>query len=411
VLRALGPGLIHCRYAPPVESDVTGTFMSLVLDEHREYLSDPNRLDAYSRAIAELVKPGDVVVDLGAGTGIMGLLACRAGAGRVYCIEETSLIGLAREIFQANGFADRVTFIKDLSTHITLPEKADVVVADQIGRFGFEAGVLEFFSDARQRFLNRGGVLVPSRIDLMVAPVEHEELWGQIEFWDQRPAGFDFRPARKIAVNTGYPIKLRPQDLLASPRVIVSLATEECPASISGIETSMEVERAGTLHGIGGWFRAQLSPSFTMSNGPLDAARIGRRNVYFPIDRPVAVEKGDRVRVTMTIQPGDVMVTWKVEVCDPHSTPERKGVARSRFTHSTFQGVLLCEEDLAREQPEFVPTLTPRGEARRSILELCDGRRSLAAIEQEVYRRYPPLFPSLAHAAAFVAEVVTRYSH
>ncbi len=150
--------------------------MSLVLDEHREYLSDANRLDAYGRAIAELVKPGSVVVDLGAGTGIMGLLACRAGAGRVYCIEETSLIGLTREIFRANDFADRVTFIKDLSTYITLPEQADVVIADQIGRFGFEAGVFEYFNDARKRFLKPGGVLLPSRIDLMVAPVEHEEL-------------------------------------------------------------------------------------------------------------------------------------------------------------------------------------------------------------------------------------------
>ena len=385
--------------------------MSLVLDEHREYLSDPNRLDAYQRAIAELVMPGAVVVDLGAGTGIMGLMACRAGASRVYCIEQTSLIGLTREIFRTNGFADRVRFVKDFSMHISLPEHADVVIADQIGQFGFEAGVLEYYNDARKRFLKPGGVLIPSRIDLMVAPVEHEDLWRRIEFWNQSPAGFDFRPARKIAVNTGYPTRLQPQNLLAYPRVIVSLPTEECPASISGIETSMAVERAGTLHGIGGWFSAQLSPRISMSNGPLDAKRIGRRNVYFPIDRPVAVEKGDRVRVVMTIQPGEVMVTWKVEVCDQRSSPESNGAARARFVHSTFQGMILCKEDLMREQPGFVPSLTPRGEARRSILELCDGSRSLAEIEQEVYSRHPQLFPSPAQAAAFVAEVVTRYSH
>lgn len=385
--------------------------MSLVVDEHREYLSDRNRLDAYAGAIAELVKPGSVVVDLGAGTGIMGLLACRAGARRVYCIEATALIGLTREIFRANGFADRVSFIKHESMYIALPEKADVVVADQIGRFGFEAGMLEFFSDARKRFLQPEGVLLPSRIDLVVAPIEHEELWRQIEFWNQRPAGLDFRPARKIAVNTGYPTTLQPQHLLASPRVIVSLATDECPASISGIEASMEVERTGILHGIGGWFCAQLSPHVAMSNGPLESKRIGRRNVCFPIDGPVAVEKGQRVRVTMTIQPGAGMVTWKVEVRDPRYPPEDKAALRARFTHSTFQGMLLCEEDLARERPGFVPSLTPRGEARRSILELCDGRKPLAEIEQEVYRRHPELFASLAQAAAFVSEVVTRYTH
>jgi hypothetical protein len=385
--------------------------MSLVLDEHRQYLSDRNRLEAYRSAIEALVKPGDVVVDLGCGTGIMGLMACRAGAGRVYCIEETALIGLTREIFRANGFADRVTFIKDLSMQVSLPEKADVVVADQIGQFGFEAGVLEFFSDARKRFLKPGGVLLPLRIDLMVAPVEHEEQWRQVEFWNQRPAGFDFQSARKIAANTGYPLKLQPQHLLASAGMIATLATEACPGSIAGIESMMEIERAGTLHGIGGWFCAQMSPRVTMSNGPLDANRIGRRNVFFPLDNPVAVVKGDRVRVTMTIQPSDVMVTWKVEVYDQRSMTQSQSVPKARFMHSTFQGMLLCEEDLARERPGFVPALTPRGEARRSILELCDGHNALSEIEREVYRRHPQLFPSLARAAAFVSEVVTRYSH
>lgn len=388
-----------------------GKSVSLVLDEHRQYLADRNRLDAYGRAIEDEVKPGAVVVDLGAGTGIMGLLACRAGASRVYCIEETSLIGLARELFRANGFADRVTFVKEFSTHLTLPEQADVVVADQIGRFGFDAGVFEYFSDARRRFLKPGGAMIPSCIDLMVAPVEHAEQSRQIEFWDQRPAGFDFRPARAIAVNTGYPTTLERRHLLASAGMIASLAADECPGSISGIEATMAVERAGTLHGIGGWFRAQLSPRVTMSNGPLEAGRIGRRNVFFPVDAPLAVEPGDRVRVVMNIQPRDLMITWKVEVRGKPALKGEPGAIKARFTHSTFQGMLVCKEDLARSQPAFVPALTPRGEARRSILELCDGRRRLAEIEQEVLRRHPQLFPSLAEAAAFVSEVVTRYSH
>jgi hypothetical protein len=124
----------------------------------------------------------------------------------------------------------------------------------------------------------------------------------------------------------------------------------------------------------------------------------------------VDVEKGDRVRVTMTIRPNDSMVAWAVEVCDREAAAGRNGAPKARFTHSTFQGMLLCKEDLDRAQPQFVPSLTPRGEARRSILELCNGSRSLAEIEQEVHRRHPQLFPSSGEAAAFVAEVVTRYA-
>jgi hypothetical protein len=72
--------------------------------------------------------------------------------------------------------------------------------------------------------------------------------------------------------------------------------------------------------------------------------------------------------------------------------------------------MLLCKEDLERTDLRFVPQLSPWGEARRSILELCDGRRPLSEIELEIHRRHPALFRSFADAAAFVTEVVTRYA-
>jgi hypothetical protein len=72
--------------------------------------------------------------------------------------------------------------------------------------------------------------------------------------------------------------------------------------------------------------------------------------------------------------------------------------------------MLLCAEDVRKTSPDFVPRLSSWGEARRSILELCDGRRPLAEIEQAVFDRHSNLFPTPGEAAAFVAEVVTAYS-
>jgi len=370
----------------------------MVVDEHRQYLSDEPRLSAFRAAIARVVKPGDVVVDLGAGTGILGLLACRAGAARVYAIDEGGMIQLAREICRANGFADRVTFIKEVSERATLPERADVVVADQIGRFGFEAGLLECFSDARARFLKPGGRMIPVRVTLEVAPVEHSDLSGQVEFWTGRPEGFDVGPARAVAANTGYPARFRPDHLLAIPArlALLDLATAT-PGPFRG-DVTVEVTRDGTLHGVGGWFAADLAPGVTMSNGPLAPAPINRHNVFFPIDCPVTVKQGDRVRIAMRIVPGESMVTWTVEA------------GGQRFVHSTFRGMLIAPEDLARTQPGFRPRLSPWGEARRTVLALCDGRRPLAEIEGEVHARHAELFESAAAAARFVAEVVTRYA-
>ncbi len=377
--------------------------MSLIVDQHREYLSDPARLSAFARAIQEVVKPGDVVVDLGAGTGILGLLACRAGARKVYAIDAGGMIEVARAICRANGFEDRVEFIKDVSTRATLPERADVVVADQIGRFGFEAGVLEFFADARVRLLKPGGATVPAALELWVAPVECPELFAQVEFWKTAPGGFDFQPARSWAANTGYPTKLRGEQLLGDPAAGLALDLTRPSLGRLALAASVAVTRAGTLHGVGGWFSALLSPSVTMSNSPLAAAPINRRNVFFPIDQPVSVAPGDQVKVDMRILPRDTMVTWDVELW-------RGGTRQARFSHSTFHGMLLSAEDLRRTRPGFVPKLTAWGQARLTVLTLCDGQRTVAEVEAELQRLHPELFRTSAEAAEFAAEVITRYS-
>lgn len=381
--------------------------MSLELDEHRHFLKDSHRIDAFRHAIAEIVRPGDIVVDLGSGTGVLGMLACQAGAGRVYSIDDGGIIQIARALSAANGFQDRQTFLKDTSLEITMPEKADVVLADQIGRFGFDAGVVEYFADASRRFLKPGGVLLPSRVDLLVAPVEVPALFDQVQFWLNRPAGFDYAPARTWAVNTGYPTRLSREQLLGDPARAAAIRLGEATGDVIPLEATITAARPGTLHGVGGWFEAQLSPQVTLTNSPFSPQRIDRRNVYFPIDEPVSVATGDEVRITMRIRPVETVVAWTVEVWS-HNGP--KPVRTARVRHSTLSGLLLSTEELERTRPRHVPTLTRSGEARRTLLNLCDGQRSIAEIEQALHERHPDQFKSAKAAGSFVAEVTTWYS-
>jgi SAM-dependent methyltransferase len=377
--------------------------VSLIVDEHRLYLSDAARIEAFRAAIHETVRPGDVVVDLGCGTGILGFFACEAGAARVYGIEQTGLIELARSLARANGFDSRITYLPGLSTEISIPERADVVVADQIGHFGFDAGVWEYFADARQRFLRPGGTLLPREVSLLVAPVEAAELFAQVAFWSGRPAGFEFAPAREWARNTGYPTHFAAPQLLSAPHTLLRTPLLEARPDMLAARAALRIDRAGVLHGIGGWFEAQLSGSVVLTNSPFAARRINRRNVFFPFDGPCDVLPGDIVDLAMRIDPVETLVSWS-------ATLTRGGSTIAAWRHSTWSGMLVSREELRRMRPDFVPELTPRGVARRTVLELCDGRRPLADIEQATYERHAELFPSRDEAAVFVSEVVSRYS-
>ena len=363
---------------------------------------------AYERALREVVRPGDVVCDLASGTGILGLLAHRAGASRVYAVEETGIAGLARDLARANGVSDAITSIRGHSRSITLPERADVIVCDQIGGFGLETDIVALFHDARRRFLRDGGTIVPNSLDLMMAPVEHARLHRRLQFWRERPVGFDFAPAAEIAANTGYPFRLRPEHLLATPVRVATIdltADVEVPLRLGSADATsgvVQTSRDGVLHGIAGWFVARLSPSVTMTNSPLAEDRIFRRPIVFPIADAVTVAAGTPIDVSMTVLPSEMLYSWDVRV---GAAPNDR-----RFRHTTLRGMLIAREDLTRTSPTYTPTLTAAGEARRTVLRLIDGQRTLAEIEDEVFARHPGLFASPSQAAMFVAEVVTRYA-
>lgn len=375
-----------------------------MLEEHREYLADQARLDAYGAALRELVTPGDVVLDLASGTGILGLLACRAGAARVHAVEAEPIVTLARAIACANGYADRIDVQRCHSSDARLPERADLAVSDQIGRFGFEAGLIPLFADARARLLRTGGRLIPSHLDLIIAPVEHAAQFDHVSFWAGRPAGFDFAEAEAVAANTGYAASFTPEHLLAAPVTGCRLDLAATSATVLRIDVAFTAVRAGWLDGIGGWFSARLSPSVTISNSPLDPRRIRRQQVYFPIGRRVEVEPADRIAVRMEILHEEVVVAWTVEVTSAAGSTQR-------YAHSTLRGMLLDPEDLRRTDPAYRPVLTARGVARRSVLALCDGSRSVAQIEAEIFARHGALFQSPSEAAVFVAQILSRYTH
>ena len=370
--------------------------MSLVIDEHRQYLTDEHRLQAFAAAIARVVRPGDVVVDLASGTGILGLLACRAGAARVYAIEHTAIIELARGIARENGCADRIVHVQGLSGDVTLPERADVVIADQIGRFGFDAGIIEFFEDARRRFLKPGGRLVPCRLELHAAMVHAAAQYERIRAWDRRHAGFSFTSVRASAAQTGYPATLGPDELLVVCDGCAGVDLSQPMQQRIRWNTQAIAPNGATIQGLAGWFVAHLAPGVTMTNDPRSRERIDRRAVFLPVIEPFAVRTGDEVGIEIFVRPRQMFLSWSVQV---------SGRVQRQ---TTFGGMLIARSDVQRMRPDAVPQLTARGRARLATLQLCEAGRTVQQIESELASRYPDLFAGAEDAAAFAAEALSR---
>lgn len=156
---------------------------------HRMMLRDSARCEAYRQALAKSVTPGGVVLDVGAGTGILSLFAAEVGARKVYAVERTSVVDVARQLIAANRAEEQVQITQGDVETVGLPEKVDLVVSEWMGGYGVDEGFLPAVLLARDRWLKPQGRMLPERVTAWIAPVWDGELEGDLNFWRARPYG------------------------------------------------------------------------------------------------------------------------------------------------------------------------------------------------------------------------------
>ena len=151
--------------------------------------------------IGTVVRPGDVVLDVGAGSGILSVFAARAGAARVYSVEATSVAVLAQELAHANRVADIVRVIQGDIADVELPEPVDVIVSEWLGGFGIDEGMLVPVITARDRWLKPGGTMIPDSVTAWVALVHDAHLGQTLEFLRSDPYGIELGGLVEKTVN------------------------------------------------------------------------------------------------------------------------------------------------------------------------------------------------------------------
>lgn len=369
-----------------------------MLEEHLGYVADRTRLEAFRAAIAQTLKPGDRVADIGCGSGVLGLLCLQAGAAHVFAIDFTPMIEVARQTMTRAGLADRCTFIHAQSQRATLPEPIDVLICDHVGYFGFDYGVVHTMQDARHRFLAPAGCMIPRRLRLEIAAVESTAARAKIDRWHAEGVPPEFHWLRHHAANAKYDVVLPREALLGAPASLGEIDLCADNPEFFRWTATLRIERDGTLHGLSGWFDCELADDVWMTNSPMSDRAIDRSQAFLPIEEPFPVRAGDMVNVTVMTRPTDHLIAWVIEI--PSSG--------MRASHTTWPAMPSLPTDLIRTRSDHVPRLSREGRACVAVLGYCDGQRTVKEIEQAMLRDHPDLFPSSDEIARFVAQTLGR---
>jgi len=269
---------------------------------HAGMLYDNERMEKYKKAIKAIIKPGDVVADIGTGTGILAFLCLKAGAKKVHAIERSSAIGWAKKIAEKNGVSDKIEFYNKKSLDCDLGEKVDVIISELIGHIAFEEGIIESLSDAKERFLSPNGIMIPEKIELKVAPVEESQIYLEcIDCWEDIE-GIDFSFMRDEAVKACYLTNLKSSNFLSEPTTFFNVDFKDKKQLFLKNKKQFKIFRKGIIHGIALWFEASLCADISLSSGPFNDVETHWQQCFAPLSEPLIVNQKDKILVDINMQ-------------------------------------------------------------------------------------------------------------
>ncbi len=259
--------------------DFNGRYFSDFYEQER-MLADRPRMEFYRAAIMRHIQPGDRVIDLGTGTGILAALASRRGAAHVYAVDHSSILQHARTLAAANAI-ERVEFVAAHSTEFSPAGPVDVILHEQMGDCLFDEAMVANVCDLRDRVLKPGGLILPSRFEFFCEPVKIRDSRHVPFIWELDVHGYDYSVLeRNRPQDPGY-YHIRSSD----PTVVEHFLGEPAPVLTLDLHTVNEAElphevtftrtvvNAGRLDGYAVYFRALVDDDLSLGSGPLDPGR------------------------------------------------------------------------------------------------------------------------------------------
>ena len=251
---------------------------------------DTRRNAAYDRALRRAVRPGMRVLEIGTGTGILAMMAARAGAAEVVTCEiNPAVAAMAEENIRRNGFADRVRVIAKASTELDaerdLGGRMDLLVTEILSMDLIAAGVLPLHRHAIEALLKPGAPIIPSSGIIRVAPAFDrglgDETMGAVDGFDLSAFDALRSPERPHAVGSprielrGAAADLMAFDFARPERVIPESVSVSCRCD------------PGAINGVAQWFELVLDEETRYENRPAPGASSAWSMVFHALPQPV----------------------------------------------------------------------------------------------------------------------------
>jgi protein arginine N-methyltransferase 7 len=293
-------------------------YTSQVRPWHFRMMNDTARNRAYDAAIRRAVGPTTHVLEIGTGSGLLSMMAARAGARLVSTCEQVeSIAETAAEIVERNGFGGRVTVIPKRSTQLAvgvdLPERADILISEILSDKLLEESVLSSTAHARQQLLKPNGIMIPRAIAAVVRLAGGDFL--REAAMVDRIEGFDLTPFNRFVPNS-ISISMEAGQIESYSDDIEVFRFDLMADNHRPEERQLQItaRRTGTAIGLLQWLRLQLDDVDSFENRPSDTVTPSAwRQVFYPFTRPVELREGE----TMTLWAAHDLVSMAFAPMEP----------------------------------------------------------------------------------------------